>query len=179
MTSKELNQVFNRHHIRSYDLQMFGLISIFDDEHYSNSDYDIVDPAARAKVRDALLSEGWSPSGSKVFTKEDFKVVFPEPSHTLGGNPADRVLEAIKNKHLLIVTPTQALLVSAYQNAWDLKIAEKLVFYQPANLSKIWNLVQNDVSLNIERNDIVYLKEVQKKGFELRKKGEQALYPFK
>jgi hypothetical protein len=179
MNSAELNKVFNRHHIRSYDFQMFGLISIFDDEHYSNSDYDIVDPAARAKVRDTLLSESWKPSGSKVFSKEDVKVVFPEPSHTLGGNPADRVLEAIKDNHLLIVTPTQALLVSACQNSWNLKVAEKLVFYQPANLSKIWNMVQNDVNLNIVREDIVHLKEVQKKGFELRKKGEQALYPFK
>lgn len=179
MTSKELNQTFNRHHIRSYDFKNFGLISVFDDEHYSNSDYDIVDPGMRSKIRDALLAENWSASGSKVFRKEEFKLVFPEPSHTLGANPADRVLEAIGDKTFLMVTPTQALLVSAYKSLWDLEESKKLVFYQPANLSKIWNLVQNDNALQIAREDIVALREVQEKGVQLRKKGEQALYPFK
>ena len=156
-----------------------GLISIFDDEHYSNSDYDILGPTVRADIRRVLIADGWKASGSKVFTKVDYTIKFPAPSHTLGCNPADKVVESIEGGGFCIVTPTQALLVAVLLREWDLENAKALVLHHPANLSKIWNWILNEKSVHVPRSDIAALKVVQKQGFELRKLGEQNLYPFK
>lgn len=169
----------NVNRVRAFDFGFKGLISIFDDEHYSNSDYDILDPTVRADVRRVLLAEGWEASGSKIFKKNQVQIEFPSPSHTLGCNPADKILESIKENTFCIVTPTQALLVSISLNKWDFERAKSLVLYHPANLSKIWNWASNEQSVHVPREDIAALKEIQKEGFELRKNGNQVLYPFK
>jgi len=179
MTSIDVCKILNLKRIRAYNFGISGLISIFDDEHFSNSDYDILDPVVRADVRRVLLAEGWTSKGSKVFEKNNFRVAFPSPSHTLGCNPADKILESLSDNTYCVVTPTQALLTSIALNVWDVEKAKSLVLHHPANLSKIWNWVVNEKSENVSREDIALLKKVQKEGFELRQRGEQNLYPFK
>jgi hypothetical protein len=179
MTSLELCKLLNLNRIRAYDFGVEGLISIFDDEHYSNSDYDILDPNVRADVRRVLIADEWSSKSSKVFEKNGVQIKFPSPSHTLGCNPADKILESLEEGAFCIVTPTQALLASISLNKWEFEKAQKLVVYHPANLSKIWNWISNEQSVHVPREDIAALKVIQKAGFELRKKGEQNLYPCK
>ena len=180
MTSLAVCSLLNLNRIRAFDFGIEGLVSIYDDEHFSNSDYDIIEPGVRSDIRRVLLADGWTAKGSKAYSNKGVQIKFPAPSHTLGCNPADKVLEAVGDDVICIVTPTQALLSSIALKRWSFKRAEKLVEHHPANLSKIWNWILNEQQdLDVTRDQIASLKEVQQKGIELRKKGEQNLYPFK
>ena len=136
MNSVEICKTLNWARVRAFDFGIRGLISIFDDEHYSNSDYDILEPTVRADIRRALQNNSWKEKGSRCFKKNDVEVRFPAPSHTLGCNPADKVLESLGDERVFcIVTPTQALLSSIALDEWSFEKAKKLVHHQPANLS--------------------------------------------
>jgi hypothetical protein len=159
-----------------FDVGHLGLISFFDDIHYINNDYDVLDGSSRSQVYHCLTSHGWTAKGSREFHKGDKSCLLPRPSGTLGTNPSDTIRESLSQHTYHIVTPTQALLTLLAEGKWDLKVAESLVFEQPANIDKFIQWANHDklskgLTLPVKR-----LKEVQKQGL-LKRKGKSYTDP--
>ncbi len=165
MNSTDLTKKLIKSGIKAFDVGVKGMISLYDDDWYSNSDYDILGSDERKFIRAHLLEDGWSTKGSRYFYKDDFSCAFPKPSHTLGGNPANKVFDELGDDKFVFVTPTQALLVLAAIDEWDQEKIKHLVNEQPANLDKVWQWVKEEFLESVEFKQIHELKELQLKNF--------------
>lgn len=176
---KELVRLFRKSSLRAIGWEDLRLISFYDDEIYSNIDYDVLDGSLREKVRRLLLAEDWVNKGSREFSKDTHKCRFPKPSGTLGTSPSDVVLDERKRApgSYIFVTPTQALLVQIATNTWDLRKSLELVKHQPANLDKViqW---QSEMGLNhIKKQGLEELRALQEEGIKKRKESTTDFHP--
>lgn len=168
MNSIEISNSLLKIGVKAFDVGVKGLISLYDDDWYSNSDYDMVGADDRKMIREFLLSKGWTPKGSRYFTKEGVTCAFPKPSHTLGCNPSDKVFDEISHNTVVFVTPTQALLVLAAVDKWDQEKVKMLISEQPANLDKAWQWIKEESLSGVNFKQIEELKEIQLKNFALK-----------
>lgn len=146
------------------------LVSIFDDNFFENYDFDIISGPDRKRIQLALKKDGWLQKSSRSFLKDNIHCGFPKPSHTLGCNPADKVIESWGVFDYMIVTPTQALLVMALKGPWELTQVAELAFYQGCNLDKVKQWIKHD-KLSV-RFPVDFLKDVQRNGY-LKRKGQK------
>lgn len=146
-------------------LDFCNLIVIFDDDHYSNSDYDFIDGQHRELIRKVLINNGWTARSSRVFIKDDFELMFPRPSGTLGQDSSDTFIKEIDEKRYIFVTPTQAVLAAMNLGIWDQEAFVKLCRKFPINTEKVrqWKKEYGvDVPTHAELNE---LYELQKADF--------------
>lgn len=146
------------------------LISVFDDVFFENYDYDIISGPDRARIQHALKAEGWKQKSSRAFIKDKTRCGLAKPSHTLGCNPADKVIDALDEFDFLVVTPTQAVLVMAAQGPWRLDQLAELAFLQGYNVDKVRQWIEHD-HLEV-RFPVEFLKDVQRNGY-LKRKGHE------
>jgi len=154
------------------------VISIFDDEHYENYDYDIVGPRERRKIASALCEHGFRQTSGRVFEKGPSRFEFPRPTRSLSGDPAaelERVL--LRAESVPFSTPTQALLVTCRRAADEdsLRVFRSrlvsLVREQPANLAKIGDWLRGTTAARYFSRLREELAVAQASGFEARRAG--------
>ena len=91
------------------------LINLFDNDHYSQNDFDVIDSYTRNLLLVSYKAAGWSLKGARCFFNGEYSVNLAKPSHTLGANPSQKVLEEFDRGHKVVFsTPTQTLLILAH-----------------------------------------------------------------
>ncbi len=169
MDAETLASVLRSGGLQALDVGELGLISLYDDREFSNYDYDILPGPERSLIRRVLIAKGWQAKGSRYFYKDSLVCGFAKPSHTLGCNPADKVIESIKEFDYLFVTPTQALLTLLALGHWNISAVLRIVFYQGANLEKLFQWAKQD---RLELPSFaIKLGQVQEQG-QLKRKGQ-------
>lgn len=150
------------------------LISLFDDDFYTQADFDIIDGKTRSMMTALFKKSGMKAKGSRHFiglNGENF--LLAKPSHTLGCNPADKVIEAFSPNSFIFCTPTQALLILlACEETLDNQFIKDFLYRQPVNVKKLLQWVEHDGlswgSKPRERD----LAEICEEGIKLRKSGK-------
>lgn len=140
----EIARPLNRAKVSAAPLQRLPLVSIFDDEEYENYDFDLIAPLRRLRIGKELKALGFRQvSGSTFESKERaFQVVIPKPG-ILGSDPSKPAdLQLQKGGAVVLVTPTQALLLYLYRLGPETypETTEELahlVWEQPANFEKV------------------------------------------
>jgi hypothetical protein len=122
------------------------LISLFDDDFYTQADFDIVDGKTRSMLTALLKKAGYKNKGSRHFISDRGEsFFFTKPSHTLGCNPSDKVLEAFKDNTFIFCTPTQALLVlMAKREDLNLEFLKNFLYRHPVNVKKLLQWQRHD-----------------------------------
>lgn len=122
------------------------LISLFDDEFFTQADFDIIDGKTRSMMTALLKKSGYDLKGSRHFIAKDGKNFYlAKPSHTLGCNPADKVMEAFSEGSFLFCTPTQALLVLlACGEKLEDQFLKDFLHRQPVNVKKLFQWIRHD-----------------------------------
>jgi hypothetical protein len=126
------------------------LINLFDNDHYSQNDFDVIDSKTRDFIKKRYLQEGWQNKGARHFYKKDQLVSFAKPSHTLGSNPNTKILEEInRGSQAIFCTPTQTLLVLAElhgdnQSFWTTFSLMGFLEHTPANLQTFFQWLEHD-----------------------------------
>ncbi len=122
------------------------LISLFDDDFYTQADFDIIDGKTRSMLTALLKKSGYKAKGSRHFLSEGGEnFFFAKPSHTLGCNPSDKVLEAFKEGSFIFCTPTQALLVlMACGERVEADFLQSFLYRHPVNVKKLLQWQRHD-----------------------------------
>lgn len=152
-------------------------LSIFDDEHYENYDYDIVGPADRRRIARALASAGFRQTSGRILQSPQLVLEFPKPTRLLAGDPAielERVLE--RRESVPFATPTQVLLSTLRRlrdDALDVLESDLVAFVreQPANLDKVRDWLRDTPAAGRFARVLPALRAAQDEGFDLRRRG--------
>ena len=134
--------------------ESYPVISLFDDFLFTQCDFDVLDGKTRNLLYKSFIKKGYKIKGSRCFvSNENIQFQLPKPSHTLGSNPADKVLEVLNQNSFTFTTPTQTLLSMAVIGDKRLKKSEFLesfLYKQPSNIQKIRQWVSHDkLDLNL------------------------------
>ncbi len=145
----EVARTLNRGGVSAAPMRRLALLSIFDDDEYENYDFDLVSPRRRLRIAALLRDAGFKQKTGSLFTTPNGgdSVVIPKPG-ILGTDPSRPASELLARAgRVVLVTPTQALLLYVHKFGEDLKssIADELVdlvWEQPANLDKVQDWAQ-------------------------------------
>ncbi len=172
-TSHPLEKLLTSKSIKCYVDIDIRTVSLFDDDYYSNIDYDFVSNNFRSLIRVILKKEGFLEKTSRRFIQTSNEIdaenkltlSFPKPPHTLGADPSDNVIEELKKSDFVFATPTQTLLVMAKNNVWSQETALKLIEKCPANIDKIFQWLNELNLLAPTKEQLSELKTLQEKNF--------------
>jgi hypothetical protein len=151
--------------IKAFGLEAYNLICLFDDDYYSNIDYDFVSNQHRTVLRAHLIGKGWNPKSSRIFTKDSIEVVFPKPTGVLGTDPSDSVAAEMKTNRYIFCTPSQALLIMAKTNRWDQNLAQQMIKDCPANVDKVYQWMKEYKLVTPTKAQLSELKKFQSESF--------------
>lgn len=149
------------------------LISLFDDDFYTQADFDIIDGKTRSLMTALFKKIGMKAKGSRHFLSEDNKsFILAKPSHTLGCNPADKVLEAFSPNTFLFCTPTQALLcLLGCGEKLEEDFLKEFLYRQPVNVKKLFQWVRHDNLSWENKPSEGKIQSLCDEGLKLRKSG--------
>lgn len=152
--------------IKCFGLYQFGLICLYDDDLYSNIDYDFVSNKDREIIRLILKNLSWKQKSGRVFVKESFQLTFPRPSPTLGADPSDPVVSELNKNTYVFCTPTQALLTMSRKGSWNQDTAKKMIDKCPANIDKIYQWLKEYNMTVPSKENLEELKKIQRISFD-------------
>lgn len=150
------------------------IISLYDDDFYTQIDFDIIDGKTRSLVSAILKKIGYDSKGSRHFVSPDKEAFFfSKPSHTLGCNPADKVKEAMTKPGFYFATPTQTVLLLL---ALSYKLQpEQLTHYlyrHPINIKKLFQWVHQESLMDFLPFKESQIQTICDEGNKLRKNKE-------
>lgn len=155
---KHLLLQINSKGLSFFPLSKLNAVSIYTADYYENYDYDIVLPGQRDKLVKILKQFDFKQVSGRVITNKDRTTTFEfvKPNFTLGDDPAKKTADLLrdrllkKSNSLIVITPTQALLIYLKQfydlinlelagdsNTPIIKELTALLYEQPANLDKV------------------------------------------
>lgn len=155
--------------VKFFTLKEHRLVCLYDDDIYSNIDYDFVSNQHRSLIRRALLQEKWEELSSRSYQKNGFYLTLPKASSTLGTDPSDVILEELNRTtedSFVFCTPTQSLLVMLKQDLWDQNLAKEMIQKCPANIDKIYQWMKEYGSLKPTKAQLEELKKIQRANFD-------------
>ena len=185
MNLKELLIQINDKRLSVFPLSKLNAVSIYTADYYENYDYDIVLPGQRSKLVQALKEFDFKQTSGRIITNKDKSITFEfaKPNFTLGDDPAAKTAKLIKKSNsLIVITPTQALLIylNEFYDQFKSELAVDaskplinellaLLYEQPANLDKVREWLTPS-----KRDDIfvalkLQFREIQQKGIDDRK----------
>ena len=150
------------------------LINLYDNDHYSQNDFDVIDGQTRELISKKFMQAGWRQKGSRYLESPDTRIAFSKPSHTLGSNPGDKVLEEFKRgEKFVFSTPTQSLLVMAQYAKSEKELwndFEMLDFLSttPVNLQMLFFWLKHDHLINDFPFQMKVMKEANDSLFHLK-----------
>lgn len=150
MNELEISPLLKALNIRSTLIEADGyqFITLFDDILFTQCDFDIIDGRTRSLMTKAMKKKGFTIKSSRSFiSPKGEQYQFAKPSHTLGCNPADKVLEAIRSGVYTFCTPTQALLILAEKKCPNLlkeEYVRDFLHHHPANIKKLLQWISHD-----------------------------------
>jgi|GEM_PF-3503829 len=152
-------------------LEGIFIVSLYDDDFYTQIDFDIIDGKTRSLITAILKKVGYDSYGSRHFIspeKESF--FFPKPSHTLGCNPADKVKEGMNRPGFYFTTPTQALLL-LLSLSFELQPKQLTHFlhHQPVNIKKLFQWAGEENQKGLLPFKETQIQEICNEGNHLRK----------
>jgi len=186
----EIARALNRAKVSAAPCAWLPALSIFDDEHYENYDYDMVGPGERRRLVRALESAGFRQKSGRILVKvgaprraespgEPTALEFPRPTRLLAGDPAlefEKVVD--RGKTIALATPTQILLTTLRRGLLGEGAEAELVALvreQPANLDKVEEWLRRGPSESEGLKRFLRwragMDEAQEEGFELRRRG--------
>lgn len=165
-----------------YQTKAQYIVSLFDDDFYTQVDFDIIDGKTRKIVRECLINSNWNALGSRYFISPCNKTFFfAKPSHTLGCNPADKLNESLKEGEFIFATPTQAILLllkHEYTVNLDEDWAIKFLHHHPVNTQKVYQWIAHDGLQKYIIGSEKKMKNICDEGNKLRKaKDLLPIYP--
>lgn len=180
-----LAQFFKSKNIKCYFDSSTRTICLFDDDYYSNIDYDFVSNKFRSLIRIVLKSEGFLEKSSRTFigdfkeeyteilefkknqniTNNKITISFAKPPHTLGADPSSNIFEELNKNSLVFSTPTQTLLIMAKNGSWSQDTAKNLIKQCPANIDKIYQWLRELGIKTPTKKQLSELKALQEKSF--------------
>ena len=150
---KRLLIQINKKGLSFFPLSRLNAISVYTADFYENYDYDIVLPGQRDKLVQVLKQFDFRQTSGRVITNQNKTITFEfaKPNFTLGDDPAEKTARLLKkSKSLIVITPTQALLIYLKQFYEQIKLEAQaesatpiidellaLLYEQPANLDKV------------------------------------------
>lgn len=182
---KQLLIQINAKGLSFFPLSKLNAVSIYTTDYYENYDYDIVLPGQRDKLVKILGQYEFRQISGRVITNEHRNTTFEfaRPNFTLGDDPAQKTAELIKKTDsLVVITPTQALLIylKQFYDPIKLELASDsktplineltaLLYEQPANLDKVreWLTPSGKEDLFISLK--LQLRSAQQKGIDDRR----------
>ena len=165
MMFKNLMESLIKANIKLYGLEDLGLICLYDDDNYSNIDYDFVSNQHRSFLRSILLNNGWKSKSSRLFIKDNFEVLFPKPTAVLGTDPSDAVSKEMKKDRYIFCTSSQAFLIMAKKGKWDHQRACEIVKNCPANIDKVYQWMNEYKLTSPSKEQLTEIKKIQTEGF--------------
>ena len=182
---KNLLIQINKKGLSFFPLSRLNAISVYTADYYENYDYDIVLPSQRDKLVQILKQFGFKQTSGRVITNQDKSIIFEfaKPNFTLGDDPAEKTARLIKKSNsLVVITPTQALLIYLKQFYDQLKLELRsesvkpitnelsaLLYEQPANLDKVREWLgpsgQDDIFVSLKLN----FRQYQQQGIDDRR----------
>lgn len=126
------------------------LINIYDNDFYSQNDFDIIDGNSRELIVGHYQKEDWVLKGARRLEKNSKILKFAKPSHALGSNPSQNIIYELGTKNTFVFsTPTQSLLVMAevYRNDdlfWESFDLMSFLENTPANLRCVFQWLKQD-----------------------------------
>ena len=126
----------------------FMVIVLFDDDEFSQIDFDIIDVKTRSRLLKVFEKNKFTIKNARTFISSKGKEYrFAKPSHTLGCNPADKLMETLSNSAATFCTPTQALLAMAALEdpmLLDESFVEEFLSQLPVNVAKVRQWIKHD-----------------------------------
>lgn len=162
----ELIESLKQSGIKAYGLESLNLICLYDDDYYSNIDYDFVSNQHRSLLRVILIKLGWSAKSSRIFSKGEHEVLFPKPTGVLGTDPSDSVSSEFKENRFIFSTPSQAFLIMAKSDKWDQSKACDMVLKCPANIDKVYQWMKEYRLTAPTKEQLAEIKTIQAQEFQ-------------
>lgn len=182
---KHLLKQINNKGLSFFPLSKLNAVSIYTADYYENYDYDIVLPGQRDKLVKILKQFDFKQISGRVITNKDKTTTFEfaKPNFTLGDDPAEKTAGLIrKSNSLIVITPTQALLICLKQFYDPIKLElacessrplsdelTALLYEQPANLDKVREWLgpsgKDDLFVSLK----LQLRQAQQKGIDDRR----------
>jgi hypothetical protein len=177
MNILEIARWLNQGGLSAAPCAWLSAVSIFVDEEYEKSDYDLIGPRDRLRIASVLEEHGYRQRTGREFEGPLGRIEFPRPSRTLSSDPASELEQVLDcGSGAAFATPTQILLATWRREGPSLSESRHkdligLVREQPANLEKIRDWLRRtdrrpDFELMMPK-----LNTVQREGFEQRRKG--------
>lgn len=123
-------------------LQSLPYLAVFDDIRFENYDCDLIGSEARRLIHHALQLLGFQRRSGHLYAHPSGVLArIPKPSITLGTNPVDAVHRVSSADSVILVTPTQLLLLALDRPDFSVEEAvdelQSLLRLCPANLPKV------------------------------------------
>lgn len=126
----------------------FIAIVLFDDDEFSQIDFDIIDVKTRSKLLSAFEKKKFTIKNSRTFiSSKGREYRLAKPSHTLGCNPADKLIETLSHDAATFCTPTQAILAMAALDdpkVLDEEFVKDFLSQLPVNVAKVRQWIRHD-----------------------------------
>ena len=181
---KNLLIQINKKGLSFFPLSRLNAVSVYTADYYENYDYDIVLPGQRDKLVQILKQFEFKQTSGRVITNREKTITFEfaKPNFTLGDDPAEKTARLIKKSNsMIVITPTQALLIYLKQFYDPIKLEvgvdgdtpftdelTALLYEQPANLDKVREWLgpsgQDDLFVSLK----LKLRNAQQKGIDDR-----------
>ena len=181
---KNLLIQINKKGLSFFPLSRLNAVSVYTADYYENYDYDIVLPGQRDKLVQILKQFEFKQTSGRVITNRQKTITFEfaKPNFTLGDDPAEKTARLIKKSNsMIVITPTQALLIYLKQFYDPIKLEvgvdgdtpftdelTALLYEQPANLDKVREWLgpsgQDDLFVSLK----LKLRHAQQKGIDDR-----------
>lgn len=185
---KRLLIEINKKGLSFFPLSRLNAISVYTADFYENYDYDIVLPGQRDKLVQILKQFDFRQTSGRVITNQNKTITFEfaKPNFTLGDDPAEKTARLLKKStSLIVMTPTQAMLICLKQFYEQIKLELEtestrpiidellaLLYEQPANLDKVREWLspsgKDDIFVSLK----LQFRNAQQKGIDERRESK-------
>ena len=125
-----------------YYLPEYSVITVYDDNFFVRNDYDILSRGQRNYLITFFKTFGFKQSSGKVMSKNELKINFPKPKHTLALSAYQANFNQPAENELYAVTPSTFAEVLFYDalskgKDWGLQQLQQLINTCPYNIELI------------------------------------------
>lgn len=146
------------------------LVSVFDDLRYDRADVDMLSAAMRRHVIRSFSAQGYKQVSGMVLydARSDRRLLMPK-FHALGASPFDIARYTTRGERdYFVLTPTQTAcqFIDNYDTEDALTRIKALIEYQPLNIYRLMDYLEDKSRHNSFKPAIGHLRYVQRKACE-------------